>query len=258
MGNAWVWLDIEEWGVHGTARLVAVKPWPKLKAGSGRLVLMRSVTDYTGPMASVTFKGSDGQMDTITGTYGHPVYSLDRCGYVDLGELQPGERVRAADGWAIAESMARWWGREVVHNLEVDGEHRYAVGRVGVVGHNASTRGSADGCRPKIRTKKSDRVTKELPHGQRRTVEENAEARKFFENHREAAIDWYEKRTRSEWTPGSFAEHPRPLKEGGDPLFVIPGLGTPAAPHMIPRPPDGLSDFQRWGREGAERRWGIH
>ena len=234
---------------------MAVKPCLKLKAGSGRLVLMRSVTDYTGPMASVTFKSSDGQMDTITGTYGHPVYSLDRCGYVDLGNLQPGERVRAADGWATAESMARWWGWEVVHNLEVDGEHRYAVGGIGVVGHNAKASGGANGCRPKIRTKKSDRVTKELPAGQRRTVEENAEARKFFENHRDQAKEWYVQRTGEKWPNAAFGEHPRPLKEGGDPLFIVPGYGSSADPHMIPRPPDGLTDFQRWGREGAEKRW---
>ena len=72
---------------------------------------MRSTTWYEGPMASVSFKGSNGQHDIITGTYGHPIYSLDRCDYVDLGSLTEGERVRAADGWATAEMMARWWGR---------------------------------------------------------------------------------------------------------------------------------------------------
>jgi hypothetical protein len=88
-------------------------------------------------MASVSFKGSNGQHDVITGTYGHPIYSLDRCDSVDLGSLTEGERVRAADGWATAEMMARWWGRAIVLNLEVDADHRYFVGTSGVEGHNA-------------------------------------------------------------------------------------------------------------------------
>ena len=87
MGNAWVWLEIEEWGLNGTAKLAAVRPCPKLRPGDGRLVLMRSVTDYSGPMATVEFKGMAGQTDLITGTHGHPVYSLDRCGFVDLGKI---------------------------------------------------------------------------------------------------------------------------------------------------------------------------
>ncbi|MCX5690774.1 MAG: hypothetical protein NTV94_13495 [Planctomycetota bacterium] len=148
IGNAWVWLEVEEWGVKGAAKLLAIKPCPKLRPGPGRLVTMRSVTSYSGPMASVQFKDAAGQTDTITGTDGHPVYSIDRCGYVDLGSLEPGERVRTADGWATAESMARWWGKEVVHNLEVDGVHRYAVGQVGVAGHNAKAAGGG-GCMPR-------------------------------------------------------------------------------------------------------------
>ncbi len=157
IGNAWVWLEIEEWGVKGTAKLLAIKPCPKIKPGPGRLIMMRSVTSYSGPMASVLFKDAAGQTDTITGTDGHPIYSLDQCGYVDLGSLEPGERVRTADGWATAESMARWWGREVVHNLEVDGVHRYAVGQVGVVGHNARAKaaGVGPGCNGALRDRAS-------------------------------------------------------------------------------------------------------
>jgi hypothetical protein len=64
------------------------------------------------------------------------VYSEDRFGYVDLGSMEPGERVRTADGWAMVESMARLWGREVVHNLEVDGDHRFLAGQCKVVVHN--------------------------------------------------------------------------------------------------------------------------
>ena len=49
----------------------------------------------------------------------------------------PGERVRTADGWATAETLARWWGSQEVQNLEVDRDHRFLVGVGGVVSHNA-------------------------------------------------------------------------------------------------------------------------
>ncbi len=131
-------LDIEEWGLHGLARLVGMAPCPPIEKGPGRIVLMRSVTRYEGPMATVGFKQhGQGPVEAITGTYGHPIYSVDREEYVDLGDLVPGERVRTADGWAMVESLARWWGEEEVHNLEVDGDHRFFVGWVGVESHNA-------------------------------------------------------------------------------------------------------------------------
>lgn len=91
----WVHLEIEEWGLDGAARVLAVKPCPPIKDGSERVVLMKSTTRYTGEMATVKFTGSS---QAITGTYGHPVFSVDRDGYVELGDLKPGERVRAADG----------------------------------------------------------------------------------------------------------------------------------------------------------------
>ncbi|MBI1926546.1 hypothetical protein HYR99_20170 [Candidatus Poribacteria bacterium] len=76
----------------------------------------------------------------------------------------------------------------------------------------------------------------------------------------------WENRTGQRWPTApatgrpQWAEHPRQLKEGGDPLHVEPGVGPdPNAPHII-RGPDGLTDQQRWGaqggRETARRRSG--
>jgi len=135
--GSWIPLDIPEWGLRGEARVLSVRPCPPITPGPGRVVLMRSVTRYEGPMATVSFRGVDGQAAAITGTFGHPIYSLDRCAYVPLGDLVPGERVRAADGWAMVESLARWWCEQEVHNAEIDAEHRFLVGEVGVESHNA-------------------------------------------------------------------------------------------------------------------------
>jgi hypothetical protein len=95
-------------------------------------------------------------------------------------------------------------------------------------------------------------VTQELPAGQIRTPAEVAQARNFFERNRQAAQDWWSQRNGGKPWPENttHAEHPRPLADGGDPLFIEPGFNGPNAPHMVPGP-DGLTDFQRWGQRGG-------
>jgi RHS repeat-associated protein len=100
---------------------------------------------------------------------------------------------------------------------------------------------------------------RELPPGRARTPEENAAARQFYRNNRIEAMRRWEERTGKEWPTDAqgnpwWAEHPRPLKEGGDPLHVEPGAGPdPNAIHNIPGP-DGLTDAQRWGAMGPPAR----
>ena len=134
-GEVWVSLVIPEWGLDGAARVLEIKPCPEIRPGPGRLVLMKSTTRYTGDMATVTLAGS---CEAITGTAGHPIFSIDRAAYIDLGDLMPGERVRTADGWATVEDMSRWRGQQEVYNLEVDGEHRFFVGTSKAESHNAN------------------------------------------------------------------------------------------------------------------------
>jgi RHS repeat-associated protein len=105
--------------------------------------------------------------------------------------------------------------------------------------------------RPTVNTRLPARVTQELPAGQARRPAEAAQARNFFKRNRAAAEQWWEQRTGQQWPANAtHAEHPRPLANGGDPLFIEPGFGGPNAPHMVPGP-DGLTDFQRWGMRGG-------
>ncbi len=138
----WVHLSIPEWDVQGLALVIAIDRCPVVKPGQGRIVTMKSVTDYEGELVKLKFVG-DAQ--AIEGTASHPLFSEDRGDYVAMGTLKVGERVRTADGWAIVESLARRWSRETVYNIEVDGVHRYLVGEQRVVSHNA---GPKKGCKP--------------------------------------------------------------------------------------------------------------
>jgi hypothetical protein len=93
----------------------------------------------------------------------------------------------------------------------------------------------------------NDRVTKALPEGEGRTPAEKVQARNFFKRNKGAARKWYEDRTGQIYPKNiTHDEHPRPIKDGGDPLFIEPGFGGPAAPHG--------EDFKRWGRMGGRPR----
>jgi hypothetical protein len=110
--------------------------------------------------------------------------------------------------------------------------------------------------RPSVNSSLPSRVTQELPAGGMRTPAENEQARNFFERNREAARKWWSDRNGGKPLPKDSVHdsHPRPLKDGGDPLFIESSYDSSIAPHMIPQPPDGLTDFQRWGAMGGRPR----
>ena len=111
--------------------------------------------------------------------------------------------------------------------------------------------GAPTSVRPSINSSLPGRVTQKLPAGEMRTPAEVKQARNFFERNRDAAKQWDEQRTGKTWPDdATHFEHPRPIKDGGHPLFVEPGYGGTIARHMIPGP-DGITDCQRWGRLGG-------
>ena len=141
-------------------------------------------------------------------------------------------------------------GGSIVDDLGRSQADDGARGIGGSVGRKAPRTG-----RPSVNTSLPGRVTGELPPGQVRTAAENAQARNFFKNNRAKAEKWWSDRNGGKPWPenATHAEHPRPLADGGDPLFIEPGFDGPASPHMNPGP-DGLTDFQRWGRLGGRPR----
>ena len=88
-------------------------------------------------MASVDVLGSDGAVETITGTTIHPFWSVDRQEWVPLAELAQGERFQGLDGLADVLSVTLSRVSQPVYNIEVHGEHVYQVGELGLVVHNS-------------------------------------------------------------------------------------------------------------------------
>jgi hypothetical protein len=61
---------------------------------------------------------------------------VDRNDWIQLGEIDEGERLQATDGIATVASIAIVSTNVPVYNIEVHGEHVYQVGDLGVLVHN--------------------------------------------------------------------------------------------------------------------------
>jgi len=178
--------------------------------------------------------GADNVVPTESAAGGEPPASGE-------GESESGSSTTSTGG-----------GTEQTGSTE-DGQTAGEEGAGGATSEDApSTPANPNAPRPVVKSPKGadPRVTQELPPNQVRTPEENAAARKFFENHKDKAIEWWEQRTGQQWPEdATHAHHPRELANGGDPLDVEPGYGGSTNPGEHP-----LEQFQEWGRQGGRPR----
>jgi hypothetical protein len=78
-----------------------------------------------------------GDGETITGTPQHPIWSMERQDWIELGDLEIGEHLWTEDGPIEITDRRFLPTGESVYNIEVHGHHIYQVGDVGVLVHNA-------------------------------------------------------------------------------------------------------------------------
>jgi hypothetical protein len=101
------------------------------------VVTAKFLTREVNTIARVEILGVDGQIEVLEGTTIHPIWSVDRDDWIQLSELQEGERLQAANGIATVVSIAIVSTNVPVYNIEVHGEHVYQVGELGLLVHNA-------------------------------------------------------------------------------------------------------------------------
>jgi hypothetical protein len=130
-------LNIEELQVHGSAFVTAVDDCPEIARGEGSVVTALFITREVNTIVRAEFLGLDGKIEVIEGTPIHPIWSVDRNDWVPLGDVAEGESLQASFGMATALSLAVVACSITVYNIEVQGEHVYQVGEMGVVVHNA-------------------------------------------------------------------------------------------------------------------------
>ena len=126
------YLELDELGFSGVAKVSAVE-LVQIPPGDGRLITT-TMTHLNDDVYDVRFV-EDGS--PLRGTGAHPLHSLDRDEWVQVGDLRVGERLQTAEGAVSVEALEKVRGVHRVYNLEVEGDHEYLVGEAGVRAHNA-------------------------------------------------------------------------------------------------------------------------
>ena len=131
-------LNLPEMGAVGVAHVDAIEPCPPVKRGRGNVVTgtFHHEADPDKKILRVEF--SDGTI--LKGvTDNHPFWSEDRQGFVPVGELRKGDRVRVNGGLAAVASVSSRlpYPGEMLYNLEVHNEHVYQVTTAGILVHNS-------------------------------------------------------------------------------------------------------------------------
>jgi hypothetical protein len=143
-------MQIEELQIDDTAHVTSVEPCPAIAAGNGSVVTARFITRQVDQIATVKVLGPNGQIEALTGTTVHPIWSVDRQDWVPMDELREGESLLAAGGEAVVLAVTIHDRSTRVYNIEVHGEHVYEVGNISLLVHNVCA-GYNDSMRDAIR-----------------------------------------------------------------------------------------------------------
>ena len=129
-----IWLDLPELGAQGYADVIGEEPCPALMPGDAPLVTGK----FVHAAANVVDLYVSGLAEPIGVTANHPFWSETRQDFVEAGDLVAGEAL-LGDGdqpLLVLHAIPRP-EPQTVYNLEVDGEHVYAVTEQGILVHNA-------------------------------------------------------------------------------------------------------------------------
>ena len=125
-------LDLPEMGVSGEARVLSIDTCLPIASGTGRVV----TGTFTRRSDRVIDLHIGDEVEPISVTATHPIWSEDRQAFVSAGELRAGERLKGVDGPASVTTVATRPGHHCVYNIEVQGEHVYRVSSLGILVHN--------------------------------------------------------------------------------------------------------------------------
>lgn len=127
-----VYLELEELGIAGPARLLQVRPAPPEQPGEGCLVLMtvRHVADELLKLRLET--GTEIEVTPL-----HP-FLVEGHGWLPAGDLVAGQGLYGETGLARVESVVPAPAGREVFNIEVDVEHMYRVSDDRILVHNTS------------------------------------------------------------------------------------------------------------------------
>jgi hypothetical protein len=124
---------VPELEIDATVDVVAVEACPPIEPGRGRVVTGK----FTTLKCRVLQVQVSGEEKPLEPTAAHRFKSLDRNDWVPAEELRIGEKLETKTGEiVVVESIVAKPGLYRVHNFEVEGEHHFFVGKIGVLVHN--------------------------------------------------------------------------------------------------------------------------
>ncbi len=97
-----IYLNLNEMGIEGPAKITSVTPVGHFPKGPGRIVLA-TMTRMSDDVVTVKFENSHEELHV---TAGHLLYSASRDDWVKAGELHPGEKLKTATGTVTVASIA--------------------------------------------------------------------------------------------------------------------------------------------------------
>ena len=130
----WIELSLPELQISGLAQVQSISACPTIESGTGRVVL-GTFQHVSNNIVDVNLAGETQPLEV---TAGHKLWSLDRDGWVQAGDLRAGERLAGGNGTITVESIIADAVPQTVYNLDVETDHRYLVTDRGVLAHNAS------------------------------------------------------------------------------------------------------------------------
>ncbi|TWT55527.1 polymorphic toxin-type HINT domain-containing protein [Allorhodopirellula solitaria] len=132
-------LILSEFEVDGNAVVTAIGPCCEIAEGEGSVVTGRFVTRQVSNLVEVTLENGT----TFTGTTTHPVWIPAKHDWVELGDLNEGEKLATLAGSVTVAKVRRPKRVSDVFNIEVHGHHVYRITDDGVLVHNNSSVGKA-------------------------------------------------------------------------------------------------------------------
>ena len=178
------YVELDELEVSGRARVVALRPAPRIASGCGRLV-MGTLTHLNNDVRELSFEGVEEPL-RVTGL--HPLFSLDRKDWVLVRHLLLGERLQTIDGSAVIEAIRQVPEERRVFNLSVEGEREYLVGEEAIRAHNSCvTEPGGDFIRETALKKTAGKIGKRIKKSLRRETKAAEKALRTNDEFR----DWF-------------------------------------------------------------------
>jgi hypothetical protein len=134
-------LNLPELNIRDEVSVTAIEACPPIASGAGSVVTARFVTREAHLVASVQLRGPGGELETLTGTELHPIWSADRADWIPLSQLQPGERLlcsHPSTSWDGESERGQAHAIVLGVTLSTVCEHVYQVGELGVLVHNGT------------------------------------------------------------------------------------------------------------------------